>query len=71
MGHFSHSCKLTGLPITGGSPVVLIVMKHRNSLYDNSEDSLKKYGKTYMCSNEGIRLKYMPCWFPIHGTYDE
>lgn len=71
MGHFSHSCKLTGIPITGGTPVVLIVMKHGNDLYDNSEESLKQYGKTYMCSNEGTRLKYMPCWFPIHGKYDE
>ena len=71
MGHFSHSCKLTGIPITGGTPVVLIVMKHGNDLYDNSEKSLMKFGKTYMCSNEGTRLKYMPCWFPIHGEYDE
>jgi hypothetical protein len=71
MGHFSHSCKLTGIPITGGTPVVLIVMKHGNDLYDNSEKSLKRFGKTYMCSNEGTRLKYMPCWFPIHGEYDE
>jgi len=71
MGHFSHSCKLTGLPITGGTPVVLIVMKHMMDLYDNSEKSLTKYGKTYMCSNDGTRLKYIPCWFPIHGTYDE
>lgn len=71
MGHFSHTCKLTGIPITGGVPVVLIVMKHANDLYDNSEESLMQYGKTYMCSNEGTRLKYMPCWFPIHGQYDE
>lgn len=71
MGHFSHSCKLTGIPITGGTPVVLIVMKHSNNLYDNSEESLMHYGKTYMCSNDGTRLKYMPCWFPIHGKYDE
>lgn len=27
MGHFSHCCKLSGLPITGGTPAVLIVTK--------------------------------------------
>lgn len=71
MGHFSHCCKLTGLPITGGTPVALIVMKHRKNLYDNSEESLKQYGSAYMCSNDGTRLKYNPVWLPILGDYDD
>lgn len=71
MGHFSHNCKLTGLPITGGTPAVLIVMKPVNKLFDNSEEKLKKYGSTYMCSNEGTRLKFIPVWFPIVGKYDD
>lgn len=69
MGHFSHNCKLTGLPITSGK-AVLIVMKPQDNLWDNSEQKLRKYGKTYMCSNDGPRLKYIPCWFPIMGEYD-
>ena len=69
MGHFSHNCKLTGLPITGGN-AVLIVMKPQEDLWDNSEENIRKYGKTYMCSNDGPRLKYVPCWFPIKGEYD-
>lgn len=69
MGHFSHNCKLTGLPITGGK-AVLIVMKPQEHLWENSEEHLRKYGKTYMCSNDGPRLKYIPCWFPIKGEYD-
>lgn len=69
MGHFSHNCKLTGLPITGGK-AVLIVMKPQDHLWDNSEEKLRKYGKTYMCSNDGPRLKYIPCWYPIRGEYN-
>lgn len=71
MGHFSHSCKLSGLPITGGTPVVLIPMVISGSMYDNSEESLKKFGKTYLCSNEGTRMKFIPNMFPIMGDYDE
>jgi hypothetical protein len=36
-------------------------------MYDNSDETLVKYGKTYMCSNDGPRMKYSPCWFPIKG----
>ena len=71
MGHFSHCCKLTGLPITGGTPVVLVPMIMRKDLYDNSETTLRQYGSTYMCSNEGTRLKFMPNMFPIMGDYDD
>jgi len=71
MGHFSHNCKLSGLPITGGTEVALIVMKPNENLWDNSEKKLKQYGKTYMCSNDGTRFKYTPVWFPIRGKYDD
>lgn len=69
MGHFSHNCKLTHVPITGG-PATLIVMKPTGRMYDNSDESLKTYGKTYLCSNDGPRMKYSPVWLPIHGQYD-
>lgn len=69
MGHFTHNCKLSGLPITGNA--VLIVMKPQPNLWDNSEESLKKYGKTYLCSNDGTRLKFIPYWFPIKGEYND
>lgn len=71
MGHFSHTCKLTGLPITGGTPVILFPIISKDNLYDNSEEHLKKYGTTYQCSNDGVRLKFNPCWFPIKGVYDD
>lgn len=69
MGHFSHTCKLSHLPITGG-PAVLFPMVMSNRLYDNSEESIRVLGKTYMCSNDGTRLKFIPCMFPIRGEYD-
>ncbi len=69
MGHFSHTCKLSHLPITGGS-AVLIPMVMKGNLYDNSEEQIRVLGKTYMCSNDGPRLKFIPCMFPIHGEYD-
>jgi hypothetical protein len=34
-------------------------------MYDNSDETLVKYGKTYMCSNDGPRMKYSPCWFQL------
>jgi len=69
MGHFSHNCKLSKLPITGG-PAVLIPMVMTERLWDNSEEKIRVLGKTYMCSNDGTRLKFIPCMFPIHGEYD-
>lgn len=71
MGHYSQSCKLTGLPITGGTSVALFPMKMSTRLYDNSEDNIRKYGKTSMVSNDGPRLKFIPCMFPILGKYDD
>lgn len=69
MGHFTHNCKLTGVPIRGNATI--IVMRPRKNLYDNSHESLMKYGKSSMISNEGPRLKFIPVWFPIHGKYDD
>jgi len=71
MGHFSHTCKLTGLPITGGTPVVLFPILPSDNEYDNSLDKLKVIGTTYQCSNDGTHIKFTPCWFPIEGDYDE
>jgi hypothetical protein len=71
MGHWSHTCKLTGIPITGGTPAVLIPLVMRKNIYDNSESRLKESGSTYMCSNEGNQLKFHPCFFPIKGRYDD
>ena len=71
MGSYSHNCKLSGLPITSGEPVVLIPMVHRGKLYENSEESLKKYGSTYQCSNDSVRMKFSPSIFPIKGEYDD
>lgn len=71
MGHFSHCCKLTGVPITGGTPATLIVMRQRARLFDNADGHIAKYGSTYMCSNESTRLKFLPVWLPIHGDYDD
>jgi len=69
MGHFTHNCKLTGIPIR--NEAVLIVMKPSGKLYDNSEESIAKYGKTYMCSNDGTKMKFTPVWFPLKGHYDD
>jgi len=71
MGHYSHTCKLSGLPITGNTPVVLFPLIPNRERFDNSEDSLAKYGTTYQCSNDGMNLQYYPIWFPIKGDYDE
>lgn len=71
MGHFSYTCKLSGLPITGGDPAVLIVMKMRKNLYDNGEESLRKYGSTSLVSNDGTQLKFQPVWFPIYCNYND
>lgn len=71
MGHFSHNCKLTGIPITGGTKVVLFPMLLRAYLGENSDKALKEIGTTYQCSNDTIRMKFSPCWFPIKGEYDD
>lgn len=69
MGHFTHNCKLTGVPIK--DKATLIVMKPNVNLYDNSEQHIKKYGKTSYISNDNTRMKFVPVWFPIHGKYND
>jgi hypothetical protein len=71
MGHFSHTCSLTGLPITGGDDVVLVPFVPRSSAYDNEMTHLRKFGTTYMCSNDATRIFFLPCMFPIKGKYDD
>ena len=71
MGHFSYSCGLTGLPITGGDEVVLIPMVARSNAYDNELSRLRKYGKSSMISNDATKLFFIPCMFPIKGKYDD
>lgn len=71
MGHFSMTCGLSGLPITGSTPAVLILLKMRKALYDNSEESLRKYGSTYLCSNDSTFMRFIPFAFPLRGCYDD
>lgn len=71
MGHFSHSCKLSGLPITHGTPIALIGMTPTNSLYEYERDKLKKYGSSYMCTNDSTQAKFNVVWFPILGEYND
>lgn len=71
MGHFSHSCKLSGLPITGNDPAVLIVMKMRDMLYNNGEDALRQYGSTSLISNDSTQVKFRPVWYPIYCNYND
>lgn len=71
MGHFSHTCKLTGIPITGGTPVALFPMIPNTRRYENSEEELAKKGTSYQCSNDGPFLQYYPSAYPIFGRYDD
>lgn len=68
MGHFTHNCKLTGVPIKDNA--VLIVMRP-NPSYKYEMVDFNKYGKSSMISNDNTRLKYLPIWFPIHGKYND
>jgi hypothetical protein len=68
MGHFTHNCKLTGVPIRGNA--VLIVMRV-NPMFKHELGGIREYGKSSLISNDGTRLKFLPVWFPIYGTYDE
>jgi hypothetical protein len=68
MGHFTHNCKLSGVPIKDNA--VLIVMKP-NPSFKYIDNELKKYGKSSMISNDGPRMKFLPVWFPIRGKYDD
>jgi hypothetical protein len=68
MGHFTHNCKLTGVPIKNNA--VLIVMRP-NPMFKHGLGDIIKYGQSSLTSNDGTRLKFLPVWFPIYGKYDE
>lgn len=70
MGSFSYSCQLTGLPITSGTPCVIIPILP-SDMYKRYYHKLKKYGEPCFLSNDGAYVKYYPCMFPIKGTYDD
>lgn len=66
MGSFSQNCKLSNLPITGGTKVALIPMLPE-ILFDN----YNKIGTTQFISNNGPNVHFRPIWYPIKGEYDD
>jgi hypothetical protein len=69
MGHFSMSCHLSGLPITGSTPACLILLKPSGmAKYVHPKN---EYGTTHYISNEGTKVFYQPFAFPIKGNYDD
>lgn len=71
MGHFSYTCHLSGLPITGGTKCVLLPLISKDRVYDASTESLKRFGVGSLISNDGPNLYFNELTFPIFGTYDE
>jgi hypothetical protein len=71
MGHWSHTCKLSHLPIINGTKVMLFLLKINENMHEYSEESLKKHGSTYMCTNEAVMGRFKPFMFPIRGEYDD
>ena len=64
------TCLLSGLPITGGTPAALILLKRsKYAKYRNAGD--EKYGTTNYISNEGTNFFYEPFAFPVLGEYDD
>jgi len=70
MGSFSYSCRLSGLPITGGDKAVLIPLIPNGNYYDNGEEHVRKFGTTHYCSNDGPNVFFRPLAFPVFGEYD-
>lgn len=70
MGHYSLSCGLTGLPISGDDRAVIIPMITRKNFTETVLNSHSEYGVTDYMSHENTRLFYCPCLFPISGIYD-
>lgn len=71
MGHFSYTCHLSGLPITGGDKAVLLpIFPKEHWSFDNSQEKLAKYGKGNLCSNDGANMYFDELCFPIFGEYD-
>lgn len=72
MGHFSYSCHLTGLPITGGTKAVLLpILPKEHFGFDARHDVLMKYGQSCLVSNDGPNLYFDEMCFPIFGEYDD
>ena len=72
MGHFSYTCHLSGLPITSGTPCVILPMLPKPHWgYEASQKNLTDYGKGSLVSNDGANLYFDEMVFPIFGTYDE
>lgn len=69
MGHFSMSCHLSGLPITGSTPACLILLKP--SYMAKYLRERPEFGTTNYISNEGTQVFFNPFAFPIRGKYDD
>lgn len=71
MGHFSYTCHLSGVPITGGDKAVLLpILPKSHWGYDCSQKNMSKFGLSNLCSNDGPNMYFDECCFPIFGTYD-
>jgi len=66
MGHYSHSCQLSGLPITDNEKVYFQILIN-NVYYKYTENG---YGKSNIISNDTTRLKFNPFALPIKGEYN-
>lgn len=62
------TCLLSGLPITGGTPANLLLLK--TSSYAKYVDDTT-YGSTHLISNEGPSVLLTPFAFPLKGIYDD
>lgn len=70
MGHFSYTCRLSGLPITGGDKAVLIpLIPSNDSWYDNGEKQIRQFGRTSFVSNDGAQIFFKPLTLPVFGEY--
>lgn len=71
MGHFSHSCHLSGLPITGNTKAVLLPILPKDGFgYEARHDVLTRCGQSCLVSNDGPNLYFEEMCFPIFGEYD-
>lgn len=71
MGHFSYTCHLSGIPITGGDKAVLLPIFPKDHWgYDCSQEHLSKFGQGNLCSNDGPNMYFDELCFPIFGEYD-
>lgn len=66
MGHYSHNCQLSGLPITEDEKVYFQILI-KNKYYKYTDNG---YGKSNLISNDITRLKFNPFALPIKGQYN-